>query len=217
MSPYVADGAAMRTTAALDDLADLLQRERGLLDLVRFRFVEVRLLLNAGEMRYLPRATAEVGHARVLACEVDLLRAASVLRSGMPGGGGRAPTLRELANAAPRPWAGIFADHRDGLCTTVAEIEAIGAANADLARAGIRSAAEALDGLTGVDPMGPRDSGENRAGTVVSLVSQPIDLAAEEAGGEEAEVSLLLAERTYQDVISTATRLRMPALRRFLQ
>jgi hypothetical protein len=217
MSLCVADGATVRTTAALDDLADLLQRERGLLDLVRFRFVEVRLLLNAGEMRYLPRATAEVGHARVLACEVDLLRAASVLRSGMPGGG-RAPALRELADAAPRPWAGILADHRDGLCTTVAEIEAIGAANADLARAGIGSAAEALDGLTGVGPVGPRGSGVGvRAGTVVSLVSQPIDLAAEEAGGEEAEVSLLLAERTYQDVISTATRLRMPALRRFLQ
>jgi hypothetical protein len=199
----------MVLAAAVGDLAGLLERECGLLNLVRLRFIETRLLLDADEARYLPQATAEVDQARVLACEVDLLRAASVQRSGRTGGDRRAPTLRELIDAAPRPWAGILADHGAALWATVTEIDVVGAANGKLARAGIRAAADALDGLSAAAPVRPL------AG--VSLPSRPIDLTINETGGGDAEVSLLLAERTYQDVITTATRLRMPALRRFLQ
>lgn len=217
ISPTVADGGKVMCIGAMGDLAGLLQRERVLLDLVQLRFLQTRLLLQAGETRYLPRATAEVSHARVLACEVDLLRAASVQHSGVPGGDGGGPTLAELSAAAHRPWAGILADHREGLRAAVAEIATTGAANADLARAGIRAAAEALAGIGGTERVGPHHTDvEDGAGTVVSLVSTPIDLAAEEPGREEAEVGLLVLERTYQDVITTATRLRMPALRRFL-
>ncbi len=207
----------MTSAAAVCDLAELLQREHALLDAVRFRFVETRLLLEAGEERYLARATAEVGEARSLACEVDLLRAASVHRSGVSGGG-RTPTLLALAAAAPRPWDGILVDHREGMCATVAEIEAVGAANAHLARAGISAAAEALDILLSSDRVpSPLRAVEDGAGSVISLVSPRTDLASEDARRDEMELSLLVAERTYQDVITTAARLRMPALRRFLQ
>ena len=48
----------------MDDLSAALRRERELLDQLRFRFTETRLLLAARETRYLAWATAEVRSVR---------------------------------------------------------------------------------------------------------------------------------------------------------
>ena len=127
----------------MDELAAVLRRERDLLDQLRFRFVETRLLLAAREIRYLRWATAEVDQARQRAQAADLLRAANIERHRPPAGRSGRCTLRQLANASQGPWDGILRDHHEGLCALVAEIEVIGHRNAELARSGIRQLAEA--------------------------------------------------------------------------
>src|SRR5215218_10884535 len=83
----------------MDELAAVLRRERDLLDQLRFRFVETRLLLAAREIRYLRWATAEVDQARQRAQAADLMRAARVERLA-DRGAAAPPTLRQLANAS---------------------------------------------------------------------------------------------------------------------
>src|SRR6476659_1180469 len=106
----------------MDDLSTALQRERELLDQLRFRFIETRLLLAARETRYLAWATAEVDQARIRVRETDLLRASHVHRVTVDRAVGKLPTLREMAAQAPDPWPRILRDHHEGLCALVSEI-----------------------------------------------------------------------------------------------
>jgi hypothetical protein len=194
----------------MDELAAVLRRQRDLLDQLRFRFVETRLLLAAREIRYLRWATAEVDQARQRAQAVDLLRAANVERLGA---GQREPvTLRQLANASQGPWDGILRDHHEGLCALVAEIEVIGHRNAELARSGIRQLAEAspaspLEPWLAVAIHGP--SGETPTQTTV------LDIEASRT--DSSDLTTLAAETAFQEVITIAGRLRMPGLLAFLR
>jgi hypothetical protein len=198
-------------SAAMDELASVLRRERDLLDQLRFRFVETRLLLAAREIRYLRWATAEVDQARQRAQTVDLLRAARVeLLSASTTHEGPL-TLRGLANASQGPWDGILRDHHEGLCALVAEIEVIGHRNAELARSGIRQLADAspaspLEPWLSVAIHGP---GESPATTAV------LDIDA--ARTDSADLTTLAAETAFQEVISLAARLKMPDLLAFLR
>ena len=192
----------------MEELSAALRRERELLDQLRFRFIETRLLLTAREIRYLAWATAEIDQARVRAREADLLRAAHLQRLGNGSSRAAMRTLREIAADAEEPWAGILRDHHEGLCAMVSEIEVIGHRNAELARAGIRQLAE-------------------RAGpSLFDSWLQPSDWSTEALTGRSAvdelapvaeEAHQLADERAFQDVITTASRLRMPALLAFLR
>jgi hypothetical protein len=194
----------------MDELAAVLRRQRDLLDQLRFRFVETRLLLAAREIRYLRWATAEVDQARQRAQAVDLLRAANVERLG--AGQAEPLTLRQLANASQGPWDGILRDHHEGLCALVAEIEVIGHRNAELARSGIRQLAEAspaspLEPWLAVAIHGP--SGETPTQTTV------LDIEASRT--DSSDLTTLAAETAFQEVITVAGRLRMPGLLAFLR
>ena len=195
----------------MDELASVLRRERDLLDQLRFRFVETRLLLAAREIRYLRWATAEVDQARQRAQAADLLRAAGVERVTTTAGG-PPPTLRQLANASRGPWDGILRDHHEGLCALVAEIEVIGHRNAELARGGIRQLAEAspsslLEPWLSVAIHGP--AGEVQTQTTV--------LDVDAARTDSSDLTTLAAETAFQEVITIAGRLRMPGLLAFLR
>jgi hypothetical protein len=194
----------------MDELASVLRRERELLDQLRFRFVETRLLLAAREIRYLRWATAEVDQARQRAQAVDLLRAASVER--LSAGRGVPLTLRQLANASEGPWDGILRDHHEGLCALVAEIEVIGHRNAELARAGIRQLAEA-------SPASPLEPWLSVAinGPTGELPTQTTVLDVEESRTDSSDLTTLAAETAFQEVITIAGRLRMPGLLAFLR
>jgi hypothetical protein len=195
----------------MDELAAVLRRERDLLDQLRFRFVETRLLLAAREIRYLRWATAEVEQARKRAQAVDLLRAANFERLSDPDAPG-ARTLRQLANASTQPWDGILRDHHEGLCALVAEIEVIGHRNAELARAGIRQLAEAspaspLEPWLAVAIHGPsRD---------VQATTTLLDVEASRT--DSTDLTTLAAETAFQEVITIAGRMRMPGLLAFLR
>jgi hypothetical protein len=194
----------------MDELAAVLRRERDLLDQLRFRFVETRLLLAAREIRYLRWATAEVDQARQRAQAADLLRAAGVERlAGEPEG---PLTLRQLANASRGPWDGILRDHHEGLCALVAEIEVIGHRNAELARSGIRQLAEASP----ASPLEPwlAVAINGAAGDGPSMTTV---LDVEAARTDSSDLTTLAAETAFQEVITIAGRLRMPGLLAFLR
>ena len=119
----------------MERVSTVLEREGDALEVLLFKLVETRLLLEAGEARFLPRATREVERARARCRELDLLRAATTAQAA-PG-----TPLRELAGAAGGPWPAILRDHHGVMCRLLEEIEVVGQRNAQLARAGI----EALD------------------------------------------------------------------------
>lgn len=115
----------------MDQISGVLEREVHVLEILLFKLVETRLLLENDEIRFLTRATREVERARLRAREVDLLRATTVSEVGT----GR--TLRTLAASAPAPWPGILRDHHAALVDVVAQIELTAHRNAELARVGL--------------------------------------------------------------------------------
>ena len=186
----------------MENLSMVLQHEAALLELLLFKLVETRLLLEADEARFLPRATREVVRARRRTREADLLRAATVDEMAVPETGSRdAPTLRMIAAACDEPWASIHRDHHDLLCRLVAEVEVVAHRNACLAQAAVQrlSTQEPTMSLAGV-----RDG---RGGST------------ERGGAPDTDPTLVrLAQgAAYDDVLGAAANLRMPSLLAFLR
>lgn len=115
----------------MEQVGTILEREGDVLETLLFKLVETGLLLEAGEARFLPRATREVERSRTRAREVGLLRATTVAQI-RPGA-----TLRDLAAKAPLPWPAILRDHHQVLSNLVEEIELVAHRNALAARAGL--------------------------------------------------------------------------------
>jgi hypothetical protein len=173
----------------MEHLAAVLEREGEALELLLFKLTETKLLLEAGEARFLPRATGEVERARTRAREVDLLRAATFARST------DRLTLREVASTAPAPWPPILRDHHQVLSRLVAEIELVAYRNAEQARAGL----EALS---------------RQPVTEAALVGAG---AAPMRPVRNAELDRLARGAALEAVLGTAARLRMPDLLDFLR
>jgi hypothetical protein len=168
----------------------ILEREGEVLEILLFKLVETRLLLEAGELRFLSRATREVERARTRAREIDLMRATTVSQH-RPG-----VTLRDLATESTEPWPGIFRDHHDVLTRLVAEIEVTAHRNSSEARLGL----EALQRT--------------------KVAAGPSDLAVPDDGadvGGDAELARLAQGASFEAVLGTASRLRMPDLLDFLR
>lgn len=178
----------------MEQLTDALRREQSLLERMLFKLIETRLLLGAGEVRFVPASTREVTQARQRACNADLGRAAVV---GSVHGADRdalTPTLRELAAQASEPWAGMLRDHHDALCGLVAEIEVAAHHNARFAR----------EGLLHVQGRPPTAEGALRHRTATR-------------DGNDRTLSLVADHAAYRSVLGSADGLRMPALLAFLR
>lgn len=117
----------------MEAVGTILEREGEALEVLLFKLIEINLLIEAGEARFLPRATREVERARTRARELDLLRAATVADGSA--------TLRDLAASAPGPWPAILRDHHEVLTRLVSEIEVVAHLNARLAREGLEQLA----------------------------------------------------------------------------
>ncbi|MGN6696504.1 MAG: hypothetical protein ACTHN0_20155, partial [Aquihabitans sp.] len=115
----------------MEAVGTILEREGDALEVLLFKLIETRLLIEAGEARFLPRATREVARARTRARELDLLRAATVAQTSPTA------TLRDLAAAAAGPWPAILRDHHGVLTNLVAEIEVVAHQTAQAAREGL--------------------------------------------------------------------------------
>ncbi|WP_426570686.1 flagellar export chaperone FlgN [Aquihabitans sp. McL0605] len=172
----------------MEHVGTILEREGDALELLLFKLIETRLLLEAGEARFLPRATREVERARTRARELDLLRAATVAQTS------NGATLRDLAAAATGPWPAILRDHHDVLSRLVEEIEVVAHQNARTAREGLEQLSR--------QPVGAGAAGPGPTG------GRPI---------RNAELDHLAKGAALDAVLGTAARLRMPDLLDFLR
>lgn len=117
----------------MQELTDLLDRERRLLEMVLFKLVETRHLLAADEARFLPWASAELERAVERVREATLLRALVARRAAAAAGLDPDAGLRLLAGGVDEPWSSILAEQADGLQRLLSEIRAESARAQELA------------------------------------------------------------------------------------
>ena len=138
----------------MEALLSLLTRERLLAELVVFKLLELRALMQAGEGRFLGWAAEEVERATTSLRETELQRA--VLTAGLAeerGLDGDA-SLRELLEDVGEPWHSALEEQAELLRSLCAEAAELVAANTRLADDGIRD----LDAIMGrVRPAAPQD------------------------------------------------------------
>jgi hypothetical protein len=133
---------------SLNEVSNILWRERQLLELLVFKLEEEQLVLAAGRSRWLPHATREVESVLAEIKRLELDRAVHVDAVAADLGVGPGPTLRELVEHAPSPWNTILDDHRVALLEAAQEIDTIARGNRDLLARGQQAARAALDALT---------------------------------------------------------------------
>jgi hypothetical protein len=97
----------------LREVSAILWRERHLLELLLFKLDEEQLVLAAGRTRWLPQATREVEMVLEEIRQTELERAVEVSRVALDLGLPAGASLRQLAEAAPAPWPGMLAEHRE--------------------------------------------------------------------------------------------------------
>jgi hypothetical protein len=151
---------------ALNDVSNILWRERRLLELLVFKLDEEQLVLAAGRTRWLSHATREVDNVLEEIKKVELDRAVEVEAVAQELGLSSAPTLRELAELTPSPWNGIFEEHRRALLETAQEIDSVARANRDLLSRGQQAAREALATIGHVETASYTAKGSAAAGSV---------------------------------------------------
>lgn len=151
-------------------LASLLWNQRDALDALLYRLVQQRVLLAAGETRWLHRADTELAAAVEAMRAGEILRAAEFDRFVAALGLCADTTLGELAELAPAPWDQVLADHRLVLRALVAEVEAATVEVRALLHAGSSAIRETLDLLTdttGTYTAAGAASGLNRGGLLL--------------------------------------------------
>jgi hypothetical protein len=107
------------------EVSDILWRERRLLELLEFKLEEERLVAAAGHVGWLPAASREIDIVMAELQAADLARAVAVQALATELGAAAPMTLKELADAAPAPWDGIFTRHRDALLTAADRVGAV--------------------------------------------------------------------------------------------
>lgn len=137
----------------LEQLVDLLGRERTLLDVLIYRLVALRSLLVCGADRHLEWAAEEVEDATGSVRVVELHRALLVSRIAEGHGVlNEALTLSVLVTLVDPPWRALLADHQSGLQTLAGEVEEHASAIRRLSRTTSTSLATVLDRLETREP-----------------------------------------------------------------
>jgi hypothetical protein len=128
-------------------LSTLLWREQELLDLLLFKAEEKQYLILTGKTRWLPRIAHEIEVVldQLRTLEVERAAATEVLAAGL--GVGANPSLRQLAEAAPAPWADLFAKHHEALLVLVTELRSLSDANRELIEGGLAAISDALSSV----------------------------------------------------------------------
>ena len=138
---------------AVEQLMDVLDRERHLLENLVFRLVEARGLLATGEARFLGWAASDIEAASAAVREAELRRATVI--DGMGEGG--PPTMAVLVRSVDEPWSTMLIDHRSELGRLVGEVGAALEGTHELAEDGLTRVRAATDG----DGEGGHDLGEH--------------------------------------------------------
>ncbi len=128
----------------LQEVSNILWRERQLMDLLLFKLEEERLVLTSGSGRWLNHATREAEMVLEELRETELGRAIEVAAIAEEFGLSPNASLQELQQRAPTPWDTIFAEHRRAFLEMAQEISSVTAANRDLLVTGQRATQKAL-------------------------------------------------------------------------
>jgi len=151
----------------VEKLSLILWRERELLELLAYKLELEQLVLAAGRTRWLAHSTKEVEEVVALLRETEVLRAVAADAVAAELGLSPAPTLAELADVAPEPWATILHDHRTAFLTATREISDLSESNRGLITAGYRSARETLLTIGGsAEALVPRGFGPDGSAVV---------------------------------------------------
>lgn len=154
---------------SLNNVSTILWRERQLLELLLFKLESEQLLLAAGRARWLAQAANEVETVLEEIKNAELARSIEV--DAVAGELGLAPevSLGDLIEAAPDPWRGILADHRDAFLTMTQEILSVAGSNRELLNRGQRAVRDALSFIEG-----PEDDTYTPSGSRSDRASSPI-------------------------------------------
>jgi hypothetical protein len=136
------------TAMGFPEVSTILWREREALQLLLFKLVEERLILEAGQIMWLPQANEEVEIALERMRAAEVLRAAEVDAIAHDLGIAELPSLAELAQTSPEPWATVFTEHRQALLKLVADVSGATDDSRILLVAGARSVRETLLSVT---------------------------------------------------------------------
>jgi hypothetical protein len=201
-------------SSQLDELLDVLGRERVLLENLVFRLIEARGLLATGEARFLGWAASDIEAA------ADSLREVEMRRATIVGAVGATflPSLAMLVELTREPYASLLCDHRLALGRLLGEVGAALEAAHDLAEAGlqhVRAIRERPDGGGANDPRFDPPwapwNGIERRGVDASL--QP-RRAVPFAELDELDREIVAAG--YEAVLNATARLTLPSLVAFL-
>jgi flagellar biosynthesis/type III secretory pathway chaperone len=131
----------------MNEVSNILWRERHLLELLLFKLEEEQLLLAAGRARWLSHATREVEMVLEELKTVELSRAVASDAAGRELGLGADASLRALADAAPPPWRDLLHEHRRAFLELTEELVGTASTNRELLARGSQAAQDMLASL----------------------------------------------------------------------
>lgn len=132
----------------LAEASHILWRQRQLLEHLLFKLDVEQALLTTGRDRWLARATDEVERVLEELRTTELARAVAIDAVAGALGLGPGCSLRELAEAAPPPYDGLFADHRTAFLRLTAEVDLVARSNRELVRRAQQAADDVLGTVT---------------------------------------------------------------------
>jgi hypothetical protein len=141
-------GSERGNIASLSDLATALWDVRDAMGTVLFKLATERLVVAAGEVRWLADANRELEIALDRLRSLELVRAIESDAAAADAGLAPGTTLAALADDAPEPWSGMLLGHRTALLELADEIAAAAAQNRRLLDAGSRRIRQTLHSIT---------------------------------------------------------------------
>lgn len=139
----------------MEQLSQVLWRERELLEELLFRLEVEQLVLASGRTRWLAHAAGDVEGLLEDLRRTEVLRATAAEAAASDAGLPHSPSLRALAETAPDPWRSILLDHHATFVTLTGEIAAMADANRHLITRGYQAAREVLTELSSTDSYTP--------------------------------------------------------------
>jgi hypothetical protein len=130
------------------DLVTVLWDVREVMGRVLFKLAEERLVVSAGQTRWLADANRELEHALDQLHRVEVLRALESAALAEQLSLAADATLSELAARVSEPWATVLFEHRDAMLALAEEIATAVEDNRRLLDAGARMVRETLASIT---------------------------------------------------------------------
>jgi hypothetical protein len=160
--------------AAYDSVSAVLGRELDLLDGLTFGLEMQRVVLCAGNDRWLPRACREVERSLDELRQADLVRAIHVSNLALDIGLGSGPSLRDITDAVGEPWKGIFAGQHHAFVVTVGEVRRLAWHNRTRLTERGRSAGRALRLVSPLEPAGGNGEDELLLDVVCAIATSSL-------------------------------------------